>query len=320
MAPKKKFPKKPTKKASTKAIPKTTKRRAKAADSGEGQTSEGRSLWKGYITFGLVNIPVLLHSAEKSQEEVHFKLLDKKDHAGIKYSRINEETGEEVPWENIVKGYEYEPGNYAILTEEDFQTIARESLKVIEIHDFVNGDELGAMYFEKPYYLLPYQHSEKGYVLLRETLKNTHKVGIATIVIRSHQYLAAVMIQDSAIVLNTLRYPQEVKEPKQLHVPDEPVGHYKISQKEFDIAKQLVDTMTVKWDPSHYVNHFREDLLKLIEEKVAYGGKKAIKHIEPPIKHTNVIDFMALLKKSVKQKAKNPKPTPLKSKKSKKSK
>ncbi|MBN9288047.1 MAG: Ku protein [Gammaproteobacteria bacterium] len=287
----------------------TTSRSAKhdsskeKSSSKEKFTSDRRSIWKGYITFGLVNIPVILYSAEKPQEDVHFKMLDKHNLGGIKYLRINEETGKEVPWEDIVKGYEYEPGTYAVLTEDDFGEIARENLKAIEIEDFIDLKELDIMYFEKPYYLLPDKRGEKGYVLLRETLKNSHKVGIARIMIRSHQYLAAVIAQGSAIVVNTLRYPQEIRKPTEMDVPDEPVSNYKITKKEFDIAKQLVETMTIKWDPKRYMNEYKEDLMKLIEEKIASGGKKSIKHVEEPeVKRSNVIDFMELLQKSLKQK------------------
>lgn len=269
----------------------------------EKEIIDRRALWKGYISFGLVNIPVILYSSDKHQQEIHFKLLDKRNKAGVKYLRINEETGKEVPWQDIVKGYEYEPGNFAILTEDDLNDIARENLKAIEIEDFVNKDELGTMYFEKPYYLLPDKRGEKGYVLLRETLKITHKVGIAHVMIRTHQYLAAVMVEGPAIVINTLRYPQEVKKASEVDVPDEPVNKYKITKKEFDIAKQLVNTMTVKWDPKHYINTYREDLLKLIDEIVAKGGKKAVKHLEEhKVKGSNVVNFMSLLKKSIKQK------------------
>ncbi|MGE3317945.1 MAG: Ku protein [Candidatus Berkiella sp.] len=265
------------------------------------RSGDVRSIWRGYITFGLVNIPVVLYSAEKPQQEIHFKLLDKKNHAGIRYARINEETGKEVPWHDIVKGYEYEPGNYAILNADDLNEIARENLKAIEIEDFIDLDELETLYFEKPYYLLPDKRGDKGYVLLRETLKNTNKVGIARVMVRSHQYLAAVMALDNAIIINTMRYPQEIKQPSELNVPDDAISNYKISKKEFDIAKQLVETMTVKWDPKRYSNEYREDLLKLIDEKIASGGKKAVKHIEETdIKQTNVVDFMELLKKSVK--------------------
>jgi DNA end-binding protein Ku len=264
---------------------------------------EKRSLWRGYISFGLVNIPVLLYSAEKPQQEVRFKLLDKKNQAGIRYSRINEETGKEVPWHDIVKGYEYEPGNYAILTSEDLNEIAKENLKSIDIEDFIDFDQLETIYFEKPYYLLPDKRGDKGYVLLRETLKKTKKVGIARVMVRSHQYLAAVIPQGNALVVNTLRYPEEVKTPSEIDAPDEPVNQYKITKKEFDIAAQLVETMSVEWDPSRYSNGYREDLLKLIDEKIASGGKKAIKHVETShVKQTNVVDFMELLKKSVKEK------------------
>lgn len=262
-----------------------------------------RTIWRGYITFGLVNIPVVLYSAEKPQQEIHFKLLDKKNHAGIRYTKVNEETGKEVPWQDIVKGYEFEPGHYAILSPEDLEEISQENHKAIEIEDFIDLDQLEPLYFEKPYYLLPDKRGEKGYVLLRETLRNTNKVGIARIMIRTHQYLAAVMVQDNAIIVNTMRYPQEIKTPLEVDVPEEPISHYKISKKEFDIAKQLVDTMTVKWDPNRYTNDYREELLQLIEEKIASGGKKAIKHEkETKVKQTNVIDFMELLKKSLQEK------------------
>ncbi len=290
-----------------KSVAKVTKtpKKAKAKAKVVPHRGDQRSLWRGYISFGLVNIPVLLYSAEKPQQELHFKLLDKKNHAGIHYSRINEETGKEVPWHDIVKGYEYEPGNYAILTPEDLNEIAKENLKSIDIEDFVNFDQLDTLYFEKPYYLLPDKRGDKGYVLLRETLKKTNKVGIARVMVRSHQYLAAVIPLGNALIVNTLRYPEEVKSSIEMDAPEESVSHYKITKKEFDIAAQLVETMSVEWNPSRYTNDYREDLIKLIDEKIASGGKKAIKHIESSqIKQTNVVDFMELLKKSVKEKRK----------------
>lgn len=269
----------------------------------ERDVEDKRSIWKGYISFGLVNIPVVLYSAEKPSQEVHFKLLAKSNLAGIRYLRVNEKTGKEVPWDDIVKGYEYEPGSYAVLTNEDFQEVAHENLKTIEIEDFVDSSEVGTMYFEKPYYLLPNKRGDKGYVLLRETLKKTNKIGIARVMIRTHQYLAAVIAEGDAIIVNTLRYPQEVKKTTEVDVPHEPVSHYKISKKEFDIAEQLVETMTVEWDPKRYNNEYRKELMKIIDEKVASGGKKAIKHVEEhEVKQTNVVDFMDLLKQSVKQK------------------
>ena len=298
---------------------KRTEKKSHTKKTKKHESSDKRSIWKGYITFGLVNIPVVLYSAEKPQQEVHFKLLDKKDLAGIHYARINEKTGKEVPWENIVKGYEYEPETYAIITDEDFDAIARENIKAIEIEDFVDINELGTMYFKKPYYLVPSARGEKGYVLLRETLKTANKVGIARVMIRSHQYLAAVMAEGPAIIINTIRYPQEIKDASEMDLPEGSASSYKISKKESDIAKQLVDTMTTKWDPQNYTNEYREDLLKLIEEKIASRGKKTLKHVEKTehIKKTNVIDFMDLLKKSVK--AKKGQSTPSKKKKGKSS-
>lgn len=272
------------------------------------QPKTDRSLWRGHISFGLVNIPVILYSAEKPAQEVHFKLLSKKDLASIKYVRVNENTGKKVAWEDIVKGYEYEPGSYVVLNDEDFDAVSVENQKTIEIEDFVDVNELGSLYFEKPYYVLPDKKGEKGYVLLRETLKNTHKIGIARLIIRTHQYLAAVIAEEDAILVNTLRYPQEIRKTSEVNVPHSPVKEYNISKKEFDIAKQLVDTMTVKWDPKKYTNQYRDELLKIIEQKVASGGKKAIKHAQAPeFVQTNVVDFMDLLKKSI-QKKKNTKP------------
>lgn len=262
-----------------------------------------RTIWHGYIMFGHVNIPVVLYSAEKPQQEIHFKLLDKKNQAGIRYIKMNEETGKEVPWQDIVKGYEFEPGKYAILTVEDLDEITQENLKIIEIEDFIDCQQLEPLYFEKPYYLLPDKKGEKGYVLLRETLRSTHKVGIARLMIRTQQRLAAVMVQDNAIIINTMRYPQEIKTSSEVEFPEESLSHYKITKKEFDMAKQLVEAMTVKWDPTCYVNSYRAELIQLIKQKVASSGKSSIKsEIKMKDEQTNVIDFMELLKKSLQEK------------------
>ena len=298
--PKRKIQEKPAKKKSTNA---KTRAKTRAKKETSHVRGFGHSLWKGYISFGLVNIPVVLYSAEQPQEKVHFKMLDKNNLAGIRYSRINEKTGKEVPWEDIVKGYEYEDGNYAILTDEDFESVARENSKTIEIEDFINLKDLGAVYFEKPYYILPDKRGDKGYVLLRETLKKTNKIGIAKVMIRSHQYLAAIIPYGSALIVNTLRYPEELKPATKFDLPEGAPADYKISKKEFDIAEQLVETMTSKWDPKRYTNDYREDLMKVVEEKIAEGNKTTIKHVkEPHVKQTNVVDFMELLKKSVKAK------------------
>jgi len=293
--------KKRTIKIKTKAKTKVNKSYRKAKV--KSKSSElSHSIWKGYISFGLVNIPVILYSAENPREEIHFKLLDKHNLASIKYLRINAETKKEVPWENIVKGYEYESGNYAVLTEKDLESIAIKNSKTIEIEDFIALEELSSVYFDKPYYLLPGKGGEKGYVLLREILIRTQKIGIARVMIHTHQYLAAIIPYENVIMINTIRYPEEIKSPTELGAPLNKQD-YKITKKEFEIAEQLVNTMTNKWDPKRYNNLHREEVMKLVHKKIASGKKGAVKEVKSPaIKQTNVVDFMALLKKSLKEK------------------
>ena len=276
------------------------------------------SIWKGHISFGLVNIPVVLYSATKSND-MHFSLLEDKNLGKIRYERINEDTGKEVPWESIVKGYEYEEGQYVVVTKEDFDSIASENLKVIEIEDFVPKSAIDFEYFETPYYLVPDKRGDKGYVLLREVLNSTKKIGIARVMIRSRQYLAAILPYQESIILNVLRYDHELKKPKDFELPSENVSNYKISKKELDVAKQLVESMSTSWKPKKYKDEYYQQLQKLIDEKIASGGKAKHKHHEiiAPRK-SNVVDFMELLKKSVKEKKKPSKE--VKSKKSVKSK
>ncbi len=170
-----------------------------------------RAIWKGNISFGLVNVPIELYSAEK-KSELHFKLLDKRSNSAVHYQRVSEKTGEEVPWDQIVKGYEYEGGDVVVLTEEDFKKAAVEATQTIEISDFVDLDDIEYRYFEKPYYVVPGKKAGKGYVLLREVLKRTGKVGISKVVIRSRQYLSALIPEENALVLVILRYYQELRD------------------------------------------------------------------------------------------------------------
>lgn len=264
------------------------------------------AIWKGHISFGLVNIPVMLYSAEKPND-LQFKLLDSKNYSKIRYERINEKTGKEVPWNAVVKGYEYDEGQYVIVTNEDFENVARKNLKMIEIEDFIPKDAIGFVYFETPYYLLPDKRGEKGYVLLRETLSQSKKMGLARVMIRSRQYLAAIIPYGDAIILNIIRYAHELKKPNEFELPTKDISAYKISKKEMEVAQQLVDSMTTTWKPEHYKDEHHDALLKLIEEKASSGKKTTLKKSKSPaIKQTNVVDFMELLKKSVKQKKKAP--------------
>lgn len=273
-------------------------------------------IWKGNISFGLVNIPVILYSAQKANE-LHFHMLDKHDHSKIRYQRINENTGKEVKWDTIVKGYEYEKDHYVILTHEDFNSVAQENTKTIEIEDFVALKDIEPIFLDTPYYLLPDKRGDKGYVLLRETLKKSKKAGIARVMIHSRQHLAAVTYREAAIVVHLLRYVQDIVPLSEYHFPDKEVKEYKITKKEFDVAEQLVNAMSAPWKPARYHDDYHDNLLKIIDEKIASGDhpkrKKHKKDVTP--KQTNVVDFMALLKKSVEAKKQKPaKKTPTKSK------
>lgn len=262
-----------------------------------------RPIWKGHITFGLVNIPVVLHSAVK-QFDLHFRLLDSRNHARVRYERINEETGEEVPWQDIVKGFEYEEGKYVVLGDEDFEKVAVEVNKSVEIENFVDGKQIGYVYFDKPYYLVPDKKGEKGYVLLREVLRRTKKVGIAKVVIRTRQYLAALLPENDMLVLDLLRFRQEVRDVSEFEVPGSNIREYKVSDKELTLAQQLVDSMTTEWRPEQYHDDYRDALMKWIEKKsksAAPAASGPSPHKEEKGGRGKVIDMMGLLKKSVQQ-------------------
>jgi DNA end-binding protein Ku len=268
---------------------------------GEAINAMSRPIWKGHITFGLVNIPVVVHSGEK-QFDLHFRLLDSRNHARVRYERVNEETGEEVPWQDIVKGFEYEEGRYVILNDADFEKVAVEVNKSVEIESFVDGKEIDYVYFDKPYYLVPDKMGEIGYVLLREVLRRSGKVGIAKVVIRTRQYLAALLPQSNLLILELLRFPQEIRDLSELDVPGGSVKSYKISEKELTLAQQLVESMSTKWEPHLYQDEYRDALMKWIEKKskntrLRTPAQSAAKEEKPG--SGKVIDMMGLLKKSV---------------------
>ncbi len=263
------------------------------------------AIWKGHLSFGLVNIPVSLFSAEKSNE-LHFNLLDRKNHSKIKYDRISEQTGKTVPWDSIVKGYEYEEGQYVIVTDDDFKSAAGKNLKIVEIEDFIPKEAINFVFFETPYYLLPDKKGEKGYVLLRETLTRTKKIAIGRVMIRSRQHLAAIIPYGDAIILNIIRYAHELKKPTEFELPSKDTAEYKITKKEMDIAQQLVESMTSAWKPEQYKDEYYNTLLKLIEEKAKGRKTPSKKSKTSDVKQTKIIDFMELLQKSIKQKKKTP--------------
>jgi DNA end-binding protein Ku len=258
-----------------------------------------RGLWKGAISFGLVNVPVELHSAKKRSADLDMTMLDKRDLAPVGYKRVNKSTGKDVPWDDVVKGYEYKDEKYVVLSDEDFRRANPEAAKTVDIQAFVNLIDIAPQYFETPYYLIPGKRGEKAYALLRDTLSKAGKAGIASVVIRTKQYLAALVAQDGILVLNTLRYADELKDPSELKVPQA-----KVSAKELDMAMRLVEDMADNWKPERYRDTFRDDLLKRIEEKVKAGQTEEVTEPEKERKaeKAEVIDLMGLLKQSIEKK------------------
>lgn len=269
-----------------------------------------RSLWKGAISFGLVNIPVVLYSAE-NRNSFDLTMLDRRNMKPVGFKRYNKETDKEVGWDDIVKGYEYEKERYVVLTEEDFKRANVEATQTVDIVAFVGAEEIEPTYFETPYYLAPDKRGEKGYALLRETLKATNKLAIATVVIRTRQYLAALIPTGDVIVLNTLRYKNEVKSAKDLEVPSGKLKASGVSPREIEMAKKLVEEMTDRWKPERYRDTYHDDLMKLIDKRIKAGKTEVItepetdEQLEKPAKG-EVIDLMALLKRSVQAKGHSP--------------
>jgi DNA end-binding protein Ku len=260
-----------------------------------------RGLWKGAISFGLVNVPVELYSAQKRSAELDLTMLDKRDLAPVGYKRVNKATGKEVPWEDVVKGYEYQDDEYVVLSEEDFRRANPEASKTVDIMAFVDLHDIAPLYFDTPYYLGPGKRGEKAYVLLRDAMAKAGKAGIASVVIRTKQYLAALIPQGEALVLNTLRYYKELKSAEDLEIPEKLKG-VKVSSKELDMALRLIDDMADEWQPEKYHDTYREDLLKRVEEKVKAGQTEEItepEQADKAPKGADVIDLMSLLKKSV---------------------
>jgi len=260
-----------------------------------------RGLWKGAISFGLVNVPVELYSAQKRSADIDLTMLDKRDMAPVGYKRVNKATGKEVPWEDVVKGYEYEDDKYVVLSEEDFRRANPEASKTVDIVAFVDLADIAPQYFETPYLLAPAKRGEKAYALLRDAMAKAGKAGIATVVIRTKAYLAALVPQGEALVLNTLRYYKELKRAEDIDLPEKLKGA-KVTSKEIDMALRLIDDMADEWKPERYHDTYHEDLLKRIEEKIKAGQTEEItepQKEEKAGKTADVIDLMSLLRKSV---------------------
>lgn len=264
-----------------------------------------RALWKGAISFGLIHIPVDLHSAE-SAHQIDLDMLDKHDFAPIGYKRINKTTGKEVEWGDIVKGYQFEDKQYVVLSEQDIKRANPESTQTIDILSFINAEEISPIYYEKPYYLTPAKGGDKVYALLRETLKKSGKIAIGQVVIRVKQHLAALIPIDDMIVLNLLRYPEDMHPMDEYKVPKSKNSKTEVSAKEVQMALSLVEGMSETWEPKQYKDNYRNDLLKLIDKRIKSKQTKVLDDSEPPPAATesNIVDIMALLKQSIESKNK----------------
>ena len=264
-----------------------------------------RALWKGAISFGLVHIPVELISASLDHE-LDLSMLDRRDFAPIGYKRYNKQTGEEVGWDDIIKGYEYKKDEYVVLSDEDLRQANVKATQTIDIDTFVDAAEVPLTFYEHPYYLLPAKGGEKVYALLRETLRKANKVGIASVVMRTKQHLCALVCVDDAIVLNTLRYADELRPTDDLDLPGSTLTAAGISDKELKMALSLVEGMSEAWEPQQYHDSYREDVLALVRKKIK---AKQTKTITPPApdaqeeRGSNVIDLVALLQQSLGKKA-----------------
>ena len=255
-----------------------------------------RAIWKGSISFGLVNIPIALYPATR-REELKFRLLRKTDLSPVNYKRVAEKDGKEVPWDQIAKGYEYEKGKYVVLQDEDFQRVDIEATQTVDIQDFVELDEIDPIFFYKPYYLESQKGGDKAYALLRDALKDSKKIGVAKVVIKTREYLAGVKPEDGALVLELMHFADELADTSKLHIPTK----VEIGKREMTMAKSLIDSMSSKWNPEKYKDDYREALMEVIEEKVEAGGKEIEEKPRKAPKPTKVIDLISVLQKSLEE-------------------
>src|SRR5438309_9741837 len=221
-----------------------------------------RALWKGSISFGLVNIPIELHTAVHDHRP-KFRMLHAKDKSPVRFKRGCIKDGHPVAWQELVKGYEYQKGHFVVMTKEDFQAAAVEKTRTIDIIDFVKDDEIDDRYFETPYYLVPVSGGERAYALLREAVRETGRIGIAKFILRDAQHLAAVEVIDDALVLSVMRFADELADPKPLGFPSSDG----IRKAELDMAKALVNSLAAEWEPQKYTDQYLENLMKIIQGK-----------------------------------------------------
>jgi DNA end-binding protein Ku len=260
-----------------------------------------RALWKGSISFGLVNIPIELHTAVRDHRP-KFRMLHAKDKSPVKYERVCIRDGTPVAWEDLVKGYEYAKGEFVILTKDDFKAAAVEKTRTIDILDFVEADAIDDRFFETPYYLVPAQGGERAYALLREAIRGSGRIGIAKFILRDAQHLAAVEVIEQALVLSVMRFADELADPKPLGFP----ANEGIRKAELDMAKALVNSLAAEWEPEKYTDQYLENLMRIIKGK-AKGKKVTLEAGETP-RRGEVVDLMERLRRSLDQAGGTPRP------------
>ena len=266
-------------------------------------TRSSRILWKGAISFGLVHIPVALHSAT-IETGLDFDWLDKRSMDPVGYKRINKKTGKEIDKDNIVKGIEYDDGQYVVLTDEEIKAAYPKATQTIEIECFVPNNEIPFVYLDRPYYLAPIGKGDKVYALLRETLLKTGRAGIARVVIQTKQHLAALVPAGPALVLNLLRWGEAVRTWDQLDLPAPGIKGTGLKEREIEMAEQLVDDMTSHWDPEKFKDEFTEEVMALVRKKVDAGQTEHV--IQPDAEESaapsaNIVDLTELLQRSLKK-------------------
>jgi DNA end-binding protein Ku len=263
-----------------------------------------RALWKGSISFGLVNIPIELHTAVRDHRP-KFRMLHAKDKSPIKFERVCIRDGKPVAWQDLVKGYEYQKGHFVVLTKEDFQAAALNKTRTIDIIDFVAADEIDDRFFETPYYLTPSAGGDRAYALLREAIRESGRVGIAKFILRDAQHLAAVEVIQEAIVLTMMRFADELVDVKQFEFP----GTEGMRKPELDMAKALVNNLAAEWNPAKYTDEYRENLLRIIKAKMKGKRIELAAPAEP--REAKVVDLMERLRQSLEQAGKPRKQKPL---------
>ncbi len=255
-----------------------------------------RPLWRGAISFGLVSIPVSLYPAVR-REELKFRLLRLSDLSPVNYKRVAEADGKEVPWDQIVKGYEYEKGKFVVIKDDDFKRADVEATQTVDIVNFVKLDEINPLLFYKPFYMEVGKGGDKAYVLLRNALVESGKVGIAKVVIKTRQHLAAIKPQKQELVLELMHFPEEILDPAEFASP----GARTAGKAELTMAKKLIESMSSEWDPGVYKDDYRETLEKVIEEKMKKGGERKAAPTAKKAKPANVIDLVSVLQESIKE-------------------